>query len=516
MWVKVGIALKDTGSPTGFGLWNEWSQKSSKYDPGDMDKRWATFRPNGDITIATIFFEAQKIGWIHSGSQIAHEEIKITEKNLVIIDKYKRQAFPENLLRPPGFVGEFADFIEFRSIRSQPIFALSGALAATGVLLGQKIRSQTDVRTNLYALNVGPPGCGKDAARSIIKRCFSEIGASGLLKIEELASEAAINTAIGNDPASGSQLMLLDEIGRFLQTTNSSKNNHLFNIVSVLLKLYSNANIKYFGKSYADAEKQIQVDQPNVCILGTTTPDTLYQGLTTNSINDGLLSRMVIFETETPNPRKKRLREISKSIVKTPQSLLDQMSKMYYKPRNVSPKGNLDAEVDPQIVLINDRAEQMFEDFEDHIFDVQNKLLEQEKPHAVYSRTTQIAQQISLIVAGGVNIDEPVITENEAQYGIELANYLSNHVMHIAENFIADNEREHALKKILTMIRQNGKITLTKITRATQKLSRLERKDILETLKQSGQVVETIEMTNNGRNVTYFVAAELAEQGEMH
>ncbi|MCP4137541.1 MAG: hypothetical protein GY754_41625, partial [bacterium] len=62
LWVDIGLALKNTGSPAAYGLWNEWSQTSEKYDASDMEKRWAGFKPK-KITLGTLFFKAKNLGW---------------------------------------------------------------------------------------------------------------------------------------------------------------------------------------------------------------------------------------------------------------------------------------------------------------------------------------------------------------------------------------------------------------------------------------------------------------------
>lgn len=61
-WLQVGMALHSTGeADRAFAMWDEWSQKSPKYDPRDQMRVWRSFRSRGidGVTYRTIFKMAQ-------------------------------------------------------------------------------------------------------------------------------------------------------------------------------------------------------------------------------------------------------------------------------------------------------------------------------------------------------------------------------------------------------------------------------------------------------------------------
>jgi len=62
-WVKIGMALKHEGMP--LGLWDAWAANSTKYHPGDCEKKWNTFNESagGVVTGGTIYHLAQTNGW---------------------------------------------------------------------------------------------------------------------------------------------------------------------------------------------------------------------------------------------------------------------------------------------------------------------------------------------------------------------------------------------------------------------------------------------------------------------
>jgi hypothetical protein len=501
-WVRIGMALKSTGSISGYGLWNDWSRTSSKYKADDMEKRWAGLKP-ADITIASLFHEAKKYGWMTTyqkkeivvipPSTDTPQEYNSNLPTDAEIEKvqsvYKKRIFPDNLLHPSGLVGDIMQHIIDRSIIPQPIFALSTALCAVGTLAGRKYQSPSGIRTNIYCLNVGDSGSGKDAPRKIIKKLFEDAGVGRKACVEDTASDAAIITVMAMTP---SQLFLLDEIGRLLETTKKG-GTHLYNIVSVLLKMYSSSDEIYYGKVYAatDKDNQIKIIQPNLCILGNTSPDTLYKGLTYEAASDGFLSRMLIFETDNSLLRKNRKKLLLKKPAK---SLIERIRALDSQPINTDPEGNLDEALypRPRIVLIDENATIMLDEFDEFIFKMRTQLKKENRNELIYNRTEQLAQQIALILAIGNNINDPVITADEMSYGIGLAKYLADEMHFIVENYMAKNDLEHEVKRVLTIIRNSGYLSLTDIIKKTQNLPGYMRNDVLVTLQESGQIEERL------------------------
>ena len=62
-WLKIGMALKHEGVP--FQVWDDWSSRGSKYNAGEMQKKWDGFRRN-DVTGGTLFHIASSYGYIPS------------------------------------------------------------------------------------------------------------------------------------------------------------------------------------------------------------------------------------------------------------------------------------------------------------------------------------------------------------------------------------------------------------------------------------------------------------------
>ena len=63
VWLNIGMALRSYESEDLFYLWDVWSSKGNTYNATEMQGKWKSFKPNGGITIATIFKLAIENGY---------------------------------------------------------------------------------------------------------------------------------------------------------------------------------------------------------------------------------------------------------------------------------------------------------------------------------------------------------------------------------------------------------------------------------------------------------------------
>lgn len=62
-WLKIGMAIKSELGDSGFDLWDGWSQQSESYKNSDARGVWRSIKPDGGVTIGTLFHEAKGSGW---------------------------------------------------------------------------------------------------------------------------------------------------------------------------------------------------------------------------------------------------------------------------------------------------------------------------------------------------------------------------------------------------------------------------------------------------------------------
>lgn len=204
--------------------------------------------------------------------------------------------------RPPGMVGEIAEFI----YRAAPLpvteVALAGALALIAGICG---RSHNVSRTglNLYILALAPTGTGKEAAATGIGILMDAVeetmpSAHVFRGPAEIASGKALCKHLAETSASCFSIM--GEFGYRLHEMCSSKaSTHNQSVRRVLLDMFhkSGEASTYRPSIYADTEKNIKVlKSPAFTILGESTLQEYYNKLDDSMVGDGLITRFISVE----------------------------------------------------------------------------------------------------------------------------------------------------------------------------------------------------------------------------
>lgn len=122
IWLKVGMALKSAGFD--HSVWENWSQKSVKFQSGICSKKWDSFRREG-VSVGTIFFFAKQHGFSFPKDYFARNDSGNAarlaahfghqlrwygpSKNWLIWDGKRWK--PDTLEKPIGFAKETARLI---------------------------------------------------------------------------------------------------------------------------------------------------------------------------------------------------------------------------------------------------------------------------------------------------------------------------------------------------------------------------------------------------------------------
>ncbi|QDU15481.1 hypothetical protein CA11_33060 [Gimesia maris] len=400
--------------------------------------------------------------------------------------------FPDELLNVPGFIEEVMKYNLDGAFKPQPVLALSAAIALVGTLTGRKISDRFGTRTNVYCLSVCKSGGGKERARQVNKDILFNSGAEKLIGPEGLASHAGLVSAVEKRNC---LLLQLDEIGRMIKTLgNAGSSPHLYHIATVLMKMFTSANSVYIGDAYADPDKNKSINQPHVCLYGTTVPQSLYEGLTSENLTDGFLSRMMVFESANHDPRPQEV-----SIYEVPKSILATARTWF----QFNPGGNLSGEnPGPYVVDYETGAESVFQQLEEDAYN--ERKADNDMVSSMWTRTVEKARKLALIYACSENTQSPRVNASAAEWACKLSQYLTRRMIFTASDWVAENLFDAMAKKALRIIKAAGPkgITLSGLTRKTRGVRGRERKEILDSLVLSGDIrCEEIKTATNKKSV---------------
>lgn len=430
------------------------------------------------------------------------EVIEVSDEESIPAPVPVASKFPPALLQPPGMVGEIAAWINRTAMKPQPPLALGNALAFWGAVIGRKVRTETNARSNLYCLGVGESGCGKDHSRRCIKEICEAAGlTSELLGAEEIASDSAIMAAVNANP---SLLFQLDEIGHFLANANSKySGTHLRNIAPTFTKLFSSAGGIMIGKAYATAERK-DVVQPNVCMYGTTVPGRLYEGLSPGEITDGFLGRMLVFKSDDPDPIEQDV------IAEPPPERIVQMVGEWHNRKDLprDGRGNIAAALNhiPHIVPFDDEARAVLKRFGTLCREKRAKHRGGVGFDVLWARASEHAMKVALTVACGVEYQAPRIMGDVMEWSVALVGHVIDDLVATVEQSVAGSEFERQVMHMERIIREGpiGGISQTELIGKSRRYSPAVRKSIIETLIDSGRVTKVSRKNKTGSPTTIY------------
>ncbi len=428
-------------------------------------------------------------------------------------------AIEDDLLKPGGTLQRIMDFIESNSSASVPFFSLGSALTFLGAVLGQKVMTESGLRTNLYSISLGYSGSGKDAPMGTIPQLLMRSTAKEIQGPSELTSDAAILSWLADDTQLEHRnvFLCLDEIGQVLKGMKNPGSPQA-GIPRLLTKLFSSTD-RSESKAYADRKNNLFIPWHHVAMYGATTPERFWESITSGEVADGFLARILLFESLHNAP----LPDYNVSF-DVPQKLVDEISSFYTIPIKWRPPGNLNINKVPlpNIVPKSNEGMEVFQTFAIKYHDLKNEHKKNTLGLAsIYGRAAEHASKIALIHAAsthGAMVKE--VGVESVQWACSLVNHLVTHLIRQLEENISDTATGRLKQKIIKGIRayseRNAKnekrgyhgATLRDITRGPgQGYRSKEVNEILNTLLIEERIGKRMGTATNGNPIElYYVA----------
>jgi hypothetical protein len=374
------------------------------------------------------------------------------------------------------------------SPRRQPEMSLAAALTTFGAVLGGKVETRTGLRSNIYTVAVCGSGGGKDGPRKACKKALIEASMDAWIGADYWASSTAIHTQLTEHRQ---RVCFVDEFGKVVAAVGDPKAaTHLKEIPNILLKVWGAADGRYDGAAYADAKKNVLIEEPHLCVFGTTTHGTLFSALTTESYKDGLLARCIVVPASDNLPQLNH----EYSPQPPPWGLVD-----IFTAWHKYGVGNLLAcrrvhETTEAYELLNNYSD----DCDRKIRAGQDDLM------TLYTRCAEKARKVALIYACAISdpdADEPpVIDAAAAQWAIDYVEATTNYALQECQRSIAETGHERELVLLEQHIRQRAEgFTLTDLARSYRRIPKGKLDELRTELADQGRIIYRDELPSNGK-----------------
>jgi Bifunctional DNA primase/polymerase, N-terminal/Primase C terminal 2 (PriCT-2)/Protein of unknown function (DUF3987) len=520
-WIRVAMALKSTGArEQAYEIWTEWSATSPRwasFDPQEHDKRWRSLREffqNGrEITIATLFHLAKAGGYVPSlEDEMAAEATTFAEPAEMAQPIATKRPFPRELMNGPGLLFDIAEWMAQSSKRPQHAMCLASALVTMGTVMGRKVATPSDLRTNVYCLGIGETGCGKDPGVRLPHALLNRAGLGTLVGPGEWKSDSGLRAALIDAP---SHAVYCDEFTKLLdQMSGRQVPPHLKGIKRYLLEMWAASNSVHLSPAYANRQinKPVEIEQPNLSVYGCGVPSELFSSLDRGALSDGFLNRILVFWADDQLPAPQKVGR-----VEPPPELVERLAAMAAAATNGDLATLPGARPNARVLEFTAGAQAMLDAMEaENDRRVIAMRARAEPLSDLWIRLGAHVAKLALIRAASDDTGQILrpIDESDVDWARQLVVWCLERTMIEAESRVADSAQESLTKRVLRLIADAGAagITASALSRRTQWLRRSDRKDIVATLVEGGQVVSsTADVAREGRGtvpVTTLVAAQ--------
>jgi hypothetical protein len=401
---------------------------------------------------------------------------------------------PADLLKPGGLMGAVIEWSIATAFRPQPELSLAATLALMSTITGRKIADTTGLRTNLYCMALCGSGGGKEHTRKVNKDVLRVSGMDELIGPEGIGSHAGILSHLRNNPV---QLFQVDEFGRFMATLNNpGKSPHLYNVVGVFLKLFTSADSLFIGDAVADTKKVPKIDQPHAVLYATSVPQSFFESLSKESLSDGFVSRLLIFNSASDPDTQETARE------QPPEEIIE-ACRWWGAYR---PGGNLSG-VNPQPRSLEwtPDARAILKELE---IIARAETKSGRETASLWTRAAEKARKLAILHAVSLDREAVQIGPESANWACWLSHFVTARTEWLAKDFVSENSREATVKRVLRVIRAAGPdgLTTSQLYRQTQWMNARERTEAIEHLRVCGEISEHKEQGKSGRPRTVYTA----------
>lgn len=382
----------------------------------------------------------------------------------------------------PGLLGRITKYIHATSIVKVPQLSLASAIATLSILKAHKVRTESNLRTNLLIAGLASSGEGKGHGLRMIDLILRETKHDFLISGKP-ASDTGLLRSLST---TGKKIIIWDELGWHLKKmTGKNSPSYYANILSVFLDTFSAADTLYRGMEYADSDgkrPRIDIQEPCLTLYGVSAPVRFFQALNSDFAVDGFLPRLLIFRVEDNEVSEPPgLLELQRKI-ELDQDLILEIKETF----PVGELSHLSVNIDPKIVKFEGAATNQMWDVQHTYHKLKNRT-KNESEKAVYSRALEHYMKLCLVCN---DFCKDSIHLDTAWFCRDLIDALIQESISTLQTKIHDSVVQAEGARILEVIKKSGLASKSVICRATRHLTVKERNSFIDNLLES----ESIEM----------------------
>jgi len=522
-WVKVTGADKINGKPIATPLSLEAAAEGSR---NDTAARLAGYLiAKGLNTDFTQFFLQS---WNRSNKPpLEDSEIATTVSSIMRTHERKNQAAPSyisknrvikepaELYNPPGIIKDIYEYSEQIAQISQPALSLQSALGVGSVAAGRMYKSDMNNFSSLYFMCIAKSGQGKENTKTVIESVLDNSGHIDLMAGDGYTSSGAVYSLLRHKPT---HITVMDEFGKRLESIAKSSNSNKEDALQALMEAWGRCHgtirpDNYSLMNMSSKQQQEAMDRstikPAITLMGMSVPKNFYGALSTGRIVDGFLNRFIVVESKLPRVVGKMVpfREPSHAICEWVRKMRETKNEMEELAKN-----NSEMDFRQRVLTFDSESKDLLTKLAYKLIDEQDAL-EKDGLEVLLSRTREKAMRLALICALADDHNTNIIRSDITKWAIDYVYYYDQLLVDNCEDKVAGSETESKIKQVLSFIRSQGDIGISKRDIDRREIFRsmksYEVKEIIERLKNSGEIQEKdVKTKTTGRPTKRIVAID--------
>lgn len=335
----------------------------------------------------------------------AHKEPSAIELKENYLDLPPPKEMDDTPIRPPGLLGDIAEYIYAQAPRPVPEVAVAAAIGLMSGICGKAYNiSRTGL--NQYVMLVSLTGTGKESMSSGISKLMTEvkktvIAANDFIGPSSIASEQALLKHLNT--TSASFVSIFGEFAYELKQMNPTSGNPAkMGVGKMLLDMYAKSGHgeQVGSLIYSDKNNNTSsVMSPAFSILAESSPEIFYESLDEAMVTGGLLPRFLLIENKADRSKRNKgagLVNPSKDLVIALSNLCANALSLNHSKKVIE-------------VRETEEAAKLLQEF-DELCD-QNIVGSKEVRRQLWNRGHVKLLKLSALVACGINYYEPIITK---------------------------------------------------------------------------------------------------------